>query len=83
MWALTRTDFASSRTTQHACGHACACVYLQVPPWRIRDADEGSGRVSIRVEEFLNAAQYGRRDVADRFEAFGTVTCRVRLPPTR
>jgi len=52
------------------------CVILQQPSWRPM-VHKGSSRLQLAVQEEIKAVQYDKQEVADVWEVYGTVHCKV------
>ena len=52
------------------------CLLLQQPSWRPM-VHKGSSRLQLAVQEEIKAVQYDKQEVADVWEVYGTVHCKV------
>ncbi|XP_059813397.1 AP-5 complex subunit mu-1 isoform X2 [Hypanus sabinus] len=76
----TDTDFGLMQTLSGSHGSHNSVQAPKQPAWK-PGTYKGKPQVNVTVTEQIRSMQYGKKDVIDVWQAYGTVTCKVPIPP--
>ena len=60
----------------HSLTHSLTTILSQQPSWR-PTVYRGSSRLQLTIREEIKAVQYDKQEVADVWELYGTIQCKV------
>ncbi|XP_072124341.1 AP-5 complex subunit mu-1 isoform X2 [Mobula birostris] len=76
----TDTDFGWMQTLSGSHGPHNSVQTQKQPAWK-PGTYKGKPQVNVSVTEQIRSMQYGKKDVIDVWQDYGTVTCKVPIPP--